>query len=176
VAGLAREESCGFKWCVVAIVQEGIWQPTFSHSEAVDEALCYGWIDGQARSHDAISWVQKFTPRRPKSVWSKINTERVERLLKLGKIKPAGLAAVEAAQQDGRWQAAYASPREAIIFEDFLKALSKNREANAFFDTLNRANLYSITWRLQTAKKPETRKRRMKAILEMLARGKKFHE
>lgn len=150
-------------------------QPTVSYAEALDGALCYGWIDGLKRSHDTVSWIQKFTPRRPKSVWSKINTGHVERLNKLGKMKPAGLAAVEAAKRDGRWQAAYDSPSKAAILEDFLKALSKSRKAKAFFETLNKTNLYSIAWRLQTARKPETRERRMKAILEMLAKGKKFH-
>jgi uncharacterized protein YdeI (YjbR/CyaY-like superfamily) len=150
-------------------------KPTIGYSEAVEGALCYGWIDGQSKSHDTSSWIQKFTPRRPRSVWSKINTERVERLLKEGKMKPAGLAAVEAAKQDGRWQAAYDPPSKAVIPKEFLQAVAKNRKAKAFFDTLNRTNLYSIAWRLQTAKKPETRARRMEAILEMLANGKKFH-
>ncbi len=150
-------------------------KPSIGYLEAVDRALRYGWIDGQSKSHDSLSWIQKFTPRRPKSVWSKINTERVERLLKEGKMKPAGLAAVEAAKQDGRWGAAYDPPSQAKIPKQFFQALSKNRKAKAFFDTLNRTNLYSIAWRLQTAKKPETRARRMEAILEMLANGKKFH-
>ena len=162
----------------------GVWLRIFkkvsghksiSYAEALDEALCHGWIDGQRKSYDAVSWLQRFTPRRPKSVWSKINTGHVARLHKLEKMKPAGLAAVAAAKQDGRWQAAYDSPGKAIIPKDFLDQLGKNKNAKAFFPTLNKTNLYSIAWRLQTARKPETRERRMKTILAMLAKGKKFH-
>jgi uncharacterized protein YdeI (YjbR/CyaY-like superfamily) len=148
---------------------------TLSYAEALDEALCHGWIDGQRKSHDAISWLQRFTPRRPKSIWSKINTGHVARLHKLKKMKPAGLAAVEAAKSDGRWAAAYDSPGKVVIPKDFLDQLGKNKKAKAFFATLNKTNLYSIAWRLQTARKPETRERRMKAIVEMLAKGEKFH-
>lgn len=149
---------------------------TVSYAEALDAALCYGWIDGLRKSHDDVSFLQRFSPRRAKSVWSKINTGHVERLVKLGRMRPAGLTAVEAAQRDGRWKAAYDSPSKAVIPQDFLKRLSRNRKAKAFFATLNRTNLYSIAWRLQTAKTPETRERRMKTILDMLAAGRKFHE
>jgi uncharacterized protein YdeI (YjbR/CyaY-like superfamily) len=148
---------------------------TISYADVLDEALCHGWIDGQKKSFDAVSWLQKFTPRRPKSVWSKINTGHVTRLHKLKKMKAAGRAAVEAAKRDGRWEAAYDSPGKAAIPKDFLNQLGKNKKAKTFFATLNKANLYSIAWRLQTAKKPETRERRVKAILAMLARGEKFH-
>jgi uncharacterized protein YdeI (YjbR/CyaY-like superfamily) len=144
---------------------------TIFYAEALDEALCHGWIDGQRKSHDAVSWLQRFTLRRPKSVWSKINTGHVARLHKLKKIKPAGLAA----KRDGRWTVAYDSPGKAVIPKDFLNQLGKDKKAKAFFGTLNKTNLYSIAWRLQTARKPETRERRMKAILEMLAKGEKFH-
>jgi uncharacterized protein YdeI (YjbR/CyaY-like superfamily) len=146
-----------------------------SYPEALDCALCYGWIDGHKRPFDKKSWIQRFTPRRPKSLWSKNNTAHVERLMRLGKIKLAGLAAIKAAKKDGRWDAAYQSPGKATIPKDFLNALSKNKKAEAFFNTLNKTKLYSIAWRLQTARKPETRERRMKAILQMLAKGKKFH-
>jgi uncharacterized protein YdeI (YjbR/CyaY-like superfamily) len=148
---------------------------TISYAEALDEALCHGWIDGQKKSHDGASWLQKFTPRRPKSVWSKINTGHIARLHKLKKMKAAGLAAVEAAKRDGRWEAAYDSPGNVVIPKDFLNQLAKNRKTKAFFETLNKANLYSIAWRLQTARKPETRERRMKAILAMLTKEEKFH-
>jgi uncharacterized protein YdeI (YjbR/CyaY-like superfamily) len=163
---------------------KGVWlrifkkdsgRTTISYAGALDEALCHGWIDGQKKSFDAASWLQKFTPRRPKSVWSKINTEHVARLHKLKKMKPAGLATVEAAKNDGRWQAAYDPPGKFSVPEDFLKQLGKNKKAKAFFGTLNQTNLYSIAWRLQTARKPETRERRMKAILGMMAKGEKFH-
>ena len=157
------------------IFKKGSGEKSISYAEALDQALCYGWIDGQKQAHDAHSWLQKFTPRRPGSGWSKINTTHVERLIKSGQMAPAGLKAVEAAKNDGRWQAAYDSPRNAAPPDDFLRALENDRNAKAFFETLNRANIYSIVYRLQTAKKPETRKRRMKMILEMLARGEKFH-
>jgi uncharacterized protein YdeI (YjbR/CyaY-like superfamily) len=140
---------------------------------------CYfrldGWIDGQKKAHDDYSWLQKFTPRRPKSGWSKMNTRHAERLIESEKMAPAGLKEVEAAKRDGRWKAAYDSFGNATVPIDFLKELAKDNKAKAFFETLNKTNLYSIAYRLQTAKKPETREKRMKAIIEMLARGEKFH-
>jgi uncharacterized protein YdeI (YjbR/CyaY-like superfamily) len=145
------------------------------YPEGLDGALCYGWIDGLKRPYDKKSWLQRFSPRRPKSLWSKINTAHAERLMQLGKIKTPGLAAIEAAKKDGRWDAAYHSPGKSTIPDDFLAALSKNKRAKTFFETLNKTNRYLIAWRLQTAIKPETRERRMKAILGMLAKGKKFH-
>jgi len=149
---------------------------TVTYTEALNEALCYGWIDGQKDAYDEQSWLQKFTPRRSRSIWSKRNREHIARLLKAKRMKPAGLKEVEAAKRDGRWDRAYDSPSAATIPADFLKALSRNKKAKAFFDTLNKANRYSIIWRLQTAKKPETREKRMRIILAMMAQGKKFHE
>ena len=146
-----------------------------TYPEALDIALCYGWIDGQKNSHDENSWLQRFTPRRPRSAWSKKNTEHAERLIQAGKMKPAGLAEIEAAKNDGRWKAAYDSPSNATVPEDFLKALKKNKKAEAFFKSLNKTNVYSIAYRLQTAKTAETREKRMTLILEMLAKGEKFH-
>lgn len=146
-----------------------------TYAKVLDEALCYGWIDGQVKKYDEQSWIQKFTPRRPRSVWSKRNVEHVKRLTKAGRMKPAGLKQVEAAQADGRWEKAYDSPANMETPEDFLKELAKNKKAKAFFETLNKTNKYAINWRLQTAKKPETREKRMKKILEMLANGEKFH-
>lgn len=165
-------------------VSEGIWLRIFragsgkkslTYAGALDEALCYGWIDGRKESHDETSWLQRFTPRRPRSNWSKVNTGHAERLVAAGRMRAAGLAQIEAARADGRWGMAYDSPRAATPPEDFLKALKKNQKARAFFATLNRANVYSIVYRLQTAKKPETRARRMQMILGMLERGEKFH-
>lgn len=146
-----------------------------THDEALDEALCYGWIDGQIQKHDDKSWRQKFTPRRTRSIWSKRNIEHVARLTKAKKMKPAGLRQVEAAKTDGRWEMAYDSPSNMQVPQDFLKRLAENKKAEAFFKSLTRANLYSIGWRLQTAKRPETREKRMKAILQMMAKGEKFH-
>lgn len=148
---------------------------TVTYAEALDQALCFGWIDGQKQPLNSRSWLQKFTPRRPKSGWSKINTRHAHRLMKSGDMAPAGLNEVNAAKADGRWQAAYDSSSSAVVPDDFLRALGKNKEAHTFFKTLNKANVYSITYRLQTAKKPETREKRTRAIVEMLARGEKFH-
>ncbi len=146
-----------------------------TRAEALDQALCFGWIDGQAKPFDEKSWIQRFTPRRSRSGWSKINTQHVERLTKAGLMAPPGMEAVKAAKADGRWKAAYSSPKDASPSKDFLKELGKNKKAKEFFETLNRANVYSIVYRLQTAKKPETREKRMKTILAMMAQGKAFH-
>ncbi|HLF32823.1 MAG TPA: YdeI/OmpD-associated family protein [Cyclobacteriaceae bacterium] len=163
---------------------EGIWLkffkkdagiPALTYEEALMEALCYGWIDGLSNSYDEKSWIRKFTPRRSKSVWSKRNTERINRLISEGRMKPAGMKQVEAAKADGRWVKGYDPPKDMTMPKDFLKELSKNKKAKTFFETLNKANTYAIGWRLQTAKKPETRIKRMKEILVMLKEGKKFH-
>lgn len=148
---------------------------SINHDMALDEALCFGWIDGQAKKYDEESYLQKFTPRREKSIWSKRNIEKVEQLIKEGKMDPSGLVEIEKAKEDGRWDKAYDSPANMKIPDDFLKEISKNSKAFAFFKTLNKTNLYSIAWRLQTAKKQETRQSRMKVIIKMLEEGKKFH-
>ena len=149
--------------------------PSVSYDEALDAALCYGWIDGQLKKHDDKSWLRKFTPRRPKGVWSKRNRGHAERLISAGKMQAAGLREIDEAKLDGRWNAAYDSSSTMVIPDDFLKELAKNEQARAFFETLNKANVYSIVWRLQTAKTPETRQKRITAILMMLASGKSFH-
>ena len=163
---------------------DGIWLRIFkkdsgklsiNYAQALDEALCYGWIDGQKQSYDKLSWLQKFTPRRPKSVWSKINTGHIKRLIKQGKIQPAGLKQVELAKADGRWGNAYHSFRTAQMPKEFLQLLKKNKKAYEFFKTLNKTNTYAIFYRLQSAKKPETRKRRLEQILAMMAKGQKFY-
>jgi len=163
---------------------EGVWlriykkasgKASVTYAEALDAALCYGWIDSQKRPKDGRSWLQRFGRRRAKSGWSRINTRNAERLIAAGRMKPPGLKEVEAARKDGRWQRAYDSPSAAVIPEDFLKELSRHRQAQAFFEGLSKANTYAIAYRLQTAKKPETREKRMLAILAMLARGESFH-
>jgi uncharacterized protein YdeI (YjbR/CyaY-like superfamily) len=146
-----------------------------SYEEALAVALCYGWIDGQLKKHDEDSWLRKFTPRRPNSIWSKRNCKLVEQLTNSGKMRPAGLKEIAAAKADGRWDRAYDSPSKTTVPADFLKMLSKHKKANAHFKTLNKANIYAITWRLQTAEKTETREKRMTAILEMLSKGQSFH-
>lgn len=155
--------------------KKGTGKQTLNHPLALEEALCYGWIDAVSNKYDEESYLQRFTPRRPKSLWSKINREHIARLTKLGKMMPSGIAEVERAKADGRWDAAYDSPANTTIPEDFLKRLAKDKKAEQFFKTLNKTNLYAIAWRLQTAKKPETREKRMKIILEMLSKGEKFH-
>jgi uncharacterized protein YdeI (YjbR/CyaY-like superfamily) len=164
---------------------KGVWLQFFkkgsgitsiTYADALNVALSFGWIDGQIKGHDEQSWIHKFTPRRPKSMWSKRNRDLIELLTKSGKMRPAGLKEVEAAKADGRWDRAYDSPSKMTVPEDFLKALSNNPKAMKFFKNLNKANTYAITWRLQTAKRAVTRQKRMEAIIEMLAGGKKLHE
>ena len=149
--------------------------PTVTYDEALDEALCFGWIDGQKNKYDEVSWLQKFTPRRKRSMWSKRNKEHVARLIKDKKMQPAGLKEVQEAQKDGRWDRAYDNAREMEMPEDFLSELKKDKEAYAFFKTLNRSNTYAIAWRLQTAKRPETRQRRMTELLTMMKNKQKLH-
>jgi len=159
----------------VRLFKKGTGEKSLSPTEALDEVLCFGWIDAQKRSLDERSWIQRYTPRRARSGWSKINTGHAERLIAEGRMTASGLKQIEAAKADGRWEAAYDSPRNAVPPEDFLKELHKHKKATAFFATLNRANIYAIVYRLQTAKKPETRERRMGVILDMLKKGEKFH-
>jgi uncharacterized protein YdeI (YjbR/CyaY-like superfamily) len=147
-----------------------------TYEEALDVALCYGWIDGQKKGFDDQYWLQKFTPRGPKSIWSKINTEKAERLIASGEMKSAGLKAIEAAKNDGRWSAAYASQKNISIPEDFQAALDKNMKAKAFFSTLKSAERYSFLFRMHHAKKPETRAKRIQQFVQMLERGEKIHQ
>lgn len=147
---------------------------TITYTEALDICLCYGWIDAQKKSYDAQSWIQKLCPRTTKSIWSKVNIGHVERLIKDNKMKPSGFLAIEKAKADGRWERAYDSPSNMVIPEDFLTLLRKNSKADEFYQTLNKSNLYSIGFRLQTAKKQETREKRIKEIIEKLARSEKL--
>jgi uncharacterized protein YdeI (YjbR/CyaY-like superfamily) len=160
----------------VRFYKKGSGIASVTHAEALAAAICVGWIDGQLKKHDDDSWLHKFAPRRPRSIWSKRNRELVEKLAAAGRLKPAGTKEVDAARADGRWDRAYDSPSKMTIPEDFMAELARNERAYKFFKTLNKANTYAIGWRLQTAKKTETRARRMKAIIEMLAEGKKFHD
>jgi uncharacterized protein YdeI (YjbR/CyaY-like superfamily) len=160
-------------WLKLAKKDSGI--PSVTYEEALDVALCYGWIDGQKKGFNDKYWLQKFTPRGPKSIWSKINTEKAERLIASGEMKPAGLKAIEAAKQDGRWDAAYSSQKNMTVPEDFQAALDKNKKAKTFFATLNSANRYAILWRIQTAKKPETRSKWIQKFVERLEKGEKLY-
>jgi len=171
---LAREhnKSAGV-WLQIAKKDSG--NPSVSYEEALEVALCYGWIDGQKKGFDDQYWLQKFTPRGPKSIWSKINTEKVERLIANGEMKSAGLKAIELAKQDGRWEAAYASQKNISVPEDFQTALDKNKKAKTFFASLNSVNRYAILFRIHNAKKPETRARKIQQFVEMLEREEKIH-
>ena len=160
-------------WLQIAKKDSGI--ATVTHAEALDVALCFGWIDGQRRTRDETWFLQRFTPRTPRSRWSKINTEHVARLTAAGRMRPAGLAQVEAARADGRWAAAYAGQRTMTVPDDLQAALDANPRAAAFFATLRGANRYAVLYRVQDAKRPETRARRIDRFVAMLARGETLH-
>ncbi|RKH11866.1 hypothetical protein D7V97_09990 [Corallococcus sp. CA053C] len=160
-------------WMKLAKRESGI--PSVTYAQALDVALCYGWIDGQKDALDAEYWLQRFTPRGARSRWSKINCGKVEALLAAGRMKPAGLREVEAARADGRWETAYAGPKTITVPEDLLLALDANPKAKAFFATLKSANRYAILYRLHEAKKPETRARRLDMFVAMLEAGETLH-
>lgn len=155
--------------------KKGSGRATVTYAEALEVALCYGWIDGQTRGGHPEYYIQKFTPRGARSIWSRINTGHVERLTKLGRMKPAGLAAVEAAKADGRWNAAYSSFGSFEMPSEFMEALARKKKAAAFFATLNKRNRYAIYHRLTTAKRAETRTRKSGEFIAMLERGETFH-
>ncbi|HEX9332847.1 MAG TPA: YdeI/OmpD-associated family protein [Anaerolineales bacterium] len=167
-----HDKSAGV-WLKISRKDSGI--PSVTYDEALDVALCYGWIDGQKKGFDNKYWLQKFTPRGPKSIWSKINTEKAERLIASGEMKAVGLKAIETAKQDGRWDAAYASQKNISIPEDFQAALDKNKKAKTFFASLNSVNRYAILFRIHNAKKPETRARKILQFVEMLGRNEKIY-
>lgn len=156
------------------IAKKGTGVITVTYMEALEIALCYGWIDGQMKSVDQIYFVQKFTPRRPKSIWSKINTERVERLISEGRMKAPGFEQIEKAKADGRWDQAYGSSKNMTAPEDFLNAIQENQKALKFYETLNRSNLFAIMFRIETAKRPETRQKRIAEIIQLLSEGKRL--
>lgn len=157
------------------LAKKGSAMQSVSYREALDTALCYGWIDAQKKPESDQAWLQRFTPRREKSIWSKLNRERAAALIEAGRMRPAGLVQIERARQDGRWEAAYDSPAKAGVPDDFAAALARNARAKAFFATLDRANRYAVLWRIQTAKKAETRARRIRQFVEMLERHQKLH-
>jgi len=160
-------------WLKLAKKEAGI--ASVSYAEALDVALCYGWIDGQKAAFDAQFWLQKFTPRGPKSIWSKINCDKAAALVAAGRMQPAGLRQIDLAQADGRWAASYDSQSKIGVPDDLQRALDQHPQAQAFFNTLNSANRYAILFRVQTAKKPETRAERIRKFIEMLLRGEKIH-
>jgi len=157
------------------IAKKGAPEPSVTYAEALEVALCFGWIDSQKRGLDETHFLQRFTPRRPRGRWSKINREKAEALIKTGKMRPAGLAEVEAAQGDGRWEAAYEGQRTAKVPADLQRELDASPSARKFFEGLDSANRYAIVYRLDEAKKPETRERRLRKFVAMLERGEKIH-
>ncbi|RKH42732.1 YdeI/OmpD-associated family protein [Corallococcus sicarius] len=160
-------------WLKLAKLDSGI--PSVTYAQALDVALCYGWIDGQKDAFDDAYWLQRFTPRGARSKWSKINCGKVDALIAAGRMKPTGLLQVEAARADGRWEAAYAGAKDIVVPEDLLRALDANPKAKAFFATLKSANRYAILYRLHEAKKPETRARRLEKFVAMLEAGETLH-
>jgi uncharacterized protein YdeI (YjbR/CyaY-like superfamily) len=159
----------------IELAKKASSQKSVTYAEAVEVALCFGWIDGQGRGKDEHSWLQKFTPRRKRSSWSKINRERALALIASGEMRPAGLAEIRRAKQDGRWKAAYDSPKRSKVPEDLRRAFAKSARAREFFAELNATNRYAILYRIQTAKKPETRARRIVEFVKMLAQRKKLY-
>lgn len=160
-------------WLKLAKKDSGI--ESLNYAEALDIALCYGWIDGQKGAFDGEYWLQKFTPRGPRSKWSKINRDKAAALINEKRMQPAGLAAIEQAQRDGRWEQAYDSQSKASVPEDLQRELDRNPEAAAFFAALNSVNRYAVLFRIHDAKKPETRAKRIEKFIGMLNRGEKIH-
>lgn len=170
-----KEHHTETKGVWLKIAKKGTGAPSVSYAEALDSALCYGWIDGQKAAFDGQYWLQKFTPRGPKSMWSKINCDKVAALVAEGRMQPAGLRQVELAKADGRWELAYDSQSKITIPEDFQGELDKNPEAHDFFKTLNSVNRYAVLRRIQIAKKPETRAALIQKYIEMLAQHQKLY-
>lgn len=160
----------------LTLARKGAAAPTsLTYDEALEEALCHGWIDGQLRGGDGDSYRQRFTPRTARSGWSKRNVAIAERMIAEGRMQPSGLAAVERAKADGRWDAAYAGPASIEVPTDLAAALDSQPAARSMFEKLNRRNRYAVLYRIETAKRPETRSRRIEQFVAMLARGETIH-
>lgn len=173
---LERHTGSAGIWMKIAKKDSGI--PSVTYAEALDVALCHGWIDGQKKGFDARFFLQRFTPRRARSTWSKINVAKIEALTAAGRMRPAGQREVDAARADGRWDAAYDGAKSMDVPPELAKALSlaRHRKAKAFFDTLDKTNRYAVCWRVQTAVKAETKQARVEKLVAMLARGEKLHD
>jgi len=161
-------------WIKMAKKESG--HPSVNHPQALDIALCFGWIDGQRLKFDDEYFLQKFTPRRAKSMWSKVNQDKVAALIAAGKMREAGFKEIERAKADGRWEAAYESQSKMAVPDDLQAALDQNPKAQSFFDSLNSVNRYSILYRITTAKKAETRQKRLEKFVTMLNEGKKIYD
>jgi uncharacterized protein YdeI (YjbR/CyaY-like superfamily) len=172
---LARHHGAATEvWLKVAKKASGV--RTVTHAEALEEAIRHGWIDGQRVSHDETYFLQRFTPRGPRSKWSQINRQAAQRLIDEGRMHPAGLVEVEAAKRDGRWDNAYEPQSRATVPEDFAEALARHPEAGAFFETLKGARRYAFLYRLHQVKRPETRARRIEGYIELLGRRRTLHD
>jgi uncharacterized protein YdeI (YjbR/CyaY-like superfamily) len=158
------------------IAKKGSGEVSISYAEGLELALCFGWIDSQKRGHDEKFFLQRFTPRRPRGRWSRINRDKAEELIAAKAMRPAGMAEVEAARADGRWEAAYEGARTAKVPEDLQRELDANKAAREFFASLDSSNRYAIVYRLNDAKMPETRERRLRKFVAMLERGEKIHQ
>ena len=170
-----KEHHADTKGIWLKLAKKAAGTPSVSYAEALDSALCYGWIDGQKATFDDKYWLQKFTPRGARSMWSKVNCDKATALIADGRMQPAGLRQVELARSDGRWEAAYESQSKITIPDDFQRELDKNQRAKEFFSTLDSANRYAVLFRIQTAKKPETRSARIQKFIEMLSQHQKLH-
>ncbi len=159
----------------VRLAKKGSKVRSLTHAEALETALCYGWIDAQKKPESASTWLERFTPRGKRSIWSKINRQKAAALLECGRMKEGGLREMQRAQEDGRWERAYDSPGSATVPEDFQAALDKNVLAKAFFATLESRNRYAILFRIQTVKRAETRARKITEFIAMLERHDKIH-
>ncbi len=159
----------------VRIAKQGRGVATVSHAEALEVALCYGWIDGLRHKHDDVYFRQRFTPRTPRSRWSKINRDKVDALTAAGRMQPAGQAEVDAAKADGRWDAAYAGSRSIEVPDDLARALRRNAAARRAFEALDRRNRYAVLYRIHDAKRSETRARRIEQFVTMLAEGRTIY-
>ncbi|AQV97523.1 bacteriocin-protection protein [Cupriavidus necator] len=153
------------------LAKKGAEQPTVTYEQALEGALCYGWIDGRKQAESEKYWLQRFTPRSARSIWSKLNKDRAEALIAAGRMRPPGMTQIERARKDGRWEAAYTSASNSIVPDDLQVALDANPRARKFFATLNSRNRYAILFRVQNAKKPETRARKIEEFVNMLNRG-----
>ncbi len=170
-----EEHAVDAKGIWLKMAKKGTGIASVNYAEALEGALCYGWIDGQKASLDEQHWLQKFTPRGAKSIWSKVNCAKVEALLAGGRMRATGLRQVELAKADGRWEAAYESQSKITVPDDLQSELDKNPQARDFFGTLDSANRYAILFRVHTAKKAETRSARIQKFVEMLAKHEKLH-
>jgi len=170
-----EENHAGSPGLWLKIAKKGVEPPSVTYAEALELALCFGWIDSQKRGLDERHFLQRFTPRRPGGRWSRINREKAEALIEAGAVRPPGLAEIEAARADGRWEAAYEGQRTAKVPDDLQRELDASPTAAQFFASLDGANRYAILYRLDEAKKPETRQRRLRKFVAMLERGEKIH-